>query len=271
MATTIKSVPNVTPKYRSTGDGGTSGGGGGGGGGGGVGGGGVGAGGGGGGGGGLGAVPALGGYGDAGMLSQFLGAGSTAPTLSASTTSPTDPRAPGSDVIGIGTLPGLTEEDYLAGDAQYQAQLAALMNALNSSTSDFEAQKSRYNTSYQDSLRGLGWTPGMQDDPSTPDINEAAPGMWNREDTNTASGRAYQNQTNDFASRGLLQSSLYGTAQDNLFRSLNDQLGGMQGAQTSFLDDIARQLSGVQNQNTLDQQNARAEALARRAWGLSLV
>lgn len=167
-------------------------------------------------------------------------------------------------------LGGISDTDYLAGDAQYQAQLAALMKALQDTEADFGAQKGRYETDFGESLRGLGWTPEMADDPSTPTINEAAPGAWNMQDQNTASGRALTNQQNDFASRGMLQSSLFGRANDDLMRSLNDQLGGMQTGRTSFLDDLARQQSAYKTDNTSQQQQARAEALARRAAGLSL-
>lgn len=159
--------------------------------------------------------------------------------------------------------------DELGGDAQYQAQLAALMKALQDSNTDFGAQRSRYETNFGEGLRGLGYTPEMQDNPDTL-INEAAPGAWSNSDLNTASGRALTNQQNDFASRGLLQSSLYAQSKDDLMRSLTDQLGGMQGGRTSFLDDLARQQGAFQNDNTSQQQQARAEALARRASGLAL-
>jgi hypothetical protein len=170
--------------------------------------------------------------------------------------------------IDIGTLPPLSDQDYLAGDAQYQAQLAALMDALNQGNTDFEAQSSRYQTTFDDSLRQLGWGGERADDPATADVNEAQPGSWNRTDQNTASGRALNNQLNDFASRGMLQSSLFGTANDNLMRSLNEQLGSMQTGRQGFMDDIARQRAAFEQENLLNQQNAKAEALARRAAGI---
>lgn len=166
-------------------------------------------------------------------------------------------------------LGAINDTDYLAGDAQYQAQLAALMKALQDTETDFGAQRGRYETSFGESMRGLGWTPEVADDPNTPEI-ETAPGAWNMTDQNTASGRALTNQQNDFASRGMLQSSLFGRANDDLMRSLNDQLGGMQTGRTSFLDDLARQQSAYKTDNLSQQQQARAEALARRAAGLSL-
>jgi hypothetical protein len=165
---------------------------------------------------------------------------------------------------------GLGDDTLLAGDSTYQAQLAALQQALSDSNADFTNQQTKYNTNYGDSLKNLGWIQPVQDDPSTPDVNEAAPGSWNFQDPNTAAGRAYGNQQNDFASRGLLQSTLYANANDNLNRSLNDQLGSVNTGRQSFLDDLATQQKTAQNQNTASMQQARADALARAAAGLSL-
>jgi len=164
-----------------------------------------------------------------------------------------------------------TDESWLSGDSAYQAQLAALQRALFDSTADYTAQGTKYNTDYNDSLKGLGWMQALQDDPTTQGVNESTPGGWNFQDQNTAAGRAFTGQQNDFASRGLLQSSLYGTAQDNLTRSLNDQLGSVNAGRQTFLDDLTRQQASGQNENALAQQQARAEALARRASGISLV
>ena len=160
--------------------------------------------------------------------------------------------------------PEISEEDYLAGDASYLAQIAALKKAMEDYSADSGAQKSKYETDYGDTLRNLGWTP---DNAETADVDEAA---WNLTDQNTSAGRAFTNQQNDFAGRGLLQSSLYGTANDNLTRSLNDQLGGINSSKQTFMDDLARQLSAFTSDNTLSTQQAKAEALARRAAGVTI-
>lgn len=156
--------------------------------------------------------------------------------------------------------PQLSVEDYLASgaDSAYTAQMAALTKALENSQADLTAQQGQYDVNYGDSVKNLGY---IQDDPATPQ-NE---GMWNFTDTNNAAGRGFQNQQNDFAGRGMLQSSLYGTAQDNLTRSLSDQLGGMNTAKQNFRNDIASQGAAFGNQNMLSQGQAKAEAIARRA------
>ena len=170
----------------------------------------------------------------------------------------------GGALDAMSAAPAMSDDDYLAGDSSYQAQLAALLKAVSDYDADATSQKTKYEVDYGDSLKNLGWT---QDNPNTKDVNE---GAWNFKDMNTAAGRAFQNQENDFAGRGLLQSSLYGTANDNLTRSLNDQLGGINTGRQNFLDDLSRGQAAYKNENTLGQQQARAEALQRRAGGITI-
>jgi len=143
------------------------------------------------------------------------------------------------------------------GDQAYQAQMSALQKALSDYQADNTHQKDQYTTDFTKSLGQLGWTPGTV---NPDDVNA---GAWNFQDQNTASGKAYQNQLNDFASRGLLQSSLYGQANNDLLRSLTDQLSGLETSKTNFMTNLAQQLSAYQNQNTASQQQAKADALAR--------
>lgn len=154
-------------------------------------------------------------------------------------------------------MSGLSDEDYLSGDASYQAQLAALNAALQNTTADYTAQKTRYEGDYNTGLKNLGW------------MNDT--NGWNREDQNTSSGRAFQNMQNDFASRGLLQSSGFATNTDDLFRNLNDQRGQLGDGRKNFLDDLTRQEAQFKSEDKLSRQSAQAEALARRAAGLTSI
>lgn len=161
---------------------------------------------------------------------------------------------------------GMSDDDYLAtgADSAYAAQMAALMKALQGYETDITAQRGKYDVDYGSTLKNLGW---MQDDPATTDVDESG---WNFNDQNTAAGRSFTNQQNDFAGRGLLQSSLYGKATEDLKRSLSDQKGGIDTSRGNFMSDLERQLGAYKNENTLSQQQARAEAIARRAGGISL-
>lgn len=148
-----------------------------------------------------------------------------------------------------------SEEDYLAGDSAYQTQLAALKGALERYISDSGLQKANYQTDYRTSLRDLGYN----ENPT------GAGGNWNWEDMTTASGKAYQNQLNDFASRGLLQSQGYADSVNDLQKMLNQQYGQLSTNKNNFMSDLERQIANYTAENTSGSQAARGEAIARRA------
>ena len=144
-----------------------------------------------------------------------------------------------------------SDEDYLAGDSGYQTQLSALQGALQRYLADADFQRSNYTTDYKRSLRDLGYDEGTK--------------AWNWNDRLTASGRGYQNQLDDFASRGMLQSQGYADAFQELRRMLGQQYDALSGAKTSFMTDLENQIANFKGENTANQQAARAEALQRRA------
>lgn len=158
--------------------------------------------------------------------------------------------------------PAVDTGSYLGGDAQYQLQLAALQKAASDEQADITKQTGDYTTQYTDALKQLGY-----DQP----VDPTGQGAWEFGDTNTAAGRAFQNQQNDFAGRGLLQSSGYATANDNLTRSLNDQLTSTNTAKQSFLDTLAQQQRTFLSDNQNQVQQAKIDALARMAAGVSPV
>lgn len=168
---------------------------------------------------------------------------------------------------GIG-IPGagMSGEDWLVGDKVYQAQLLALKEALENYEADNTSQRSKYETQYGDAMKNLGW--GVPDNTATVGIDESNPNDWNWQDQTTAAGRANTSQMNDFASRGLLQSSLFAAARSNLLRSLLDQKTSMDTSRQNFLDESDSDLRNYQSQNKNAQQQAQAEALQRRAQSL---
>lgn len=160
----------------------------------------------------------------------------------------------GGGMGGMQAMPAVTppsEEDYLAGDSGYQTQLSALQGALQRYLADSDFQRTNYITDYNRSLRDLGYDEGTK--------------QWNWNDKLTASGRAYQNQLDDFASRGMLQSQGYADAFQELQRMLGQQYDALLGAKTSFMTDLENQIANFKGENTANQQAARAEALQRRA------
>lgn len=156
-------------------------------------------------------------------------------------------------------------------DPTYLQQIAALKAALANYNTDYTNNVNQYNGTYGDALKNLGWSAagkGAVDNPATPDINESL-GQWNFHDQNSAAGRGFTNQQNDFAGRGLLQSSYYAQALNDLQRSLNDQRGQLDTSKTNYLTKLNSDKTQYSSQNTLQQQNARAEALARLAAGIT--
>ncbi len=155
---------------------------------------------------------------------------------------------------GGGVTPSVTaptEEDYLAGDSGFQTQSSALASALQRYLADSDFQRKNYETDYGKSLRDLGYDEGNK--------------TWNWTDQLTASGRGYQNQLNDFGARGMLQSSGYADAFNELQRMLNQQYDSLSSAKTTYMTDLDNQIANYKGENTASQQAARAEALARRA------
>lgn len=177
-----------------------------------------------------------------------------------------DAGVPGAEVGApvVAAPPKISDEDWLkqGGDSIYAEQLAALKKAMEDYQTEQGVQRGRYNTDFEEGSRRLGWKDrdgfeGKED-----------PGQWDFEDTNFAAGRGFKGQRDDFAARGLLQSSDYGDARTMLERNLNDQRASMLTDRSRFTDDLAAQLAAFQAENTNAQGSARQEALLRRASGL---
>lgn len=172
-----------------------------------------------------------------------------------------------------------TLAQYLGADATYKATQAALAKQLSTYKNDITAQRNNYQQDYSQSLKDLGYTPGVAATAAVKNkagkVTKAAvaakPGVWNYQDNLTASGRAMQNLLNDYAARGMLQSSGYAQGQNDLTRSLNDQLTGITKARTTFNNDLTRQQTAYTDQNTAARQQAAAEAAARRSAKYGLV
>lgn len=179
-----------------------------------------------------------------------------------------------------------TDEEYLKGDTVFQAQKNALQAALDAYLADTEAQKQTYSTNYGESLRKLGFTgdQGALDkakwDPTEnngqgrwedPEGNPFAGKInWNQTDTNTASGRGFENALNDFASRGTLQSSAYQRAYNNLQRQLNEQLASTASSKQTAMGEFDRAQAAKKSEKTTSEATASQEALARikAAYGI---
>lgn len=152
--------------------------------------------------------------------------------------------------------------EYL-NEAAYLAQVSALDRALQDFNSQDTAERGRYDVDYKAASRNLGYRDENLDD----DIK----GEWDWNDLLTASGRGYQNNLNDFAARGMLESQGYFDAQDALARSLDDQIGAMGTSRQNFIKERNEGLTTYGNQNTVAKNTAAAEAIARLQASLGLM
>lgn len=143
--------------------------------------------------------------------------------------------------------PVISEDEYLANeDGVYTAQMAALDAAFNSLNTDLDAQDQNYTTTYNKNLKDLGWDgQGWSMDPMT------------------AYGSAFTSNKNDFAARGLFDSSGYADSRENLDRNFLDQRTGMETAKQQFGSDIIRQREAGTADKGANAARAKADALAR--------
>ena len=151
--------------------------------------------------------------------------------------------------------------DYTAGDPTYLATLAALESALKLKEANIEADRKKYDVDYDESLRTIGYRKPVGTEGS-PDFKA---GDFDREDLTTASGKAYQNMVNDFASRGLLQSSLYARSSEDLMRQLGNQVKSVDTARSNFMDELDRTLKGLRAEDTQQRQQARLTSIGNLA------
>lgn len=192
-----------------------------------------------------------------------------APQQYTTNTSYSAPLAPLAAAAAPASVPTIDPNAYKS-DASYIAQMAALAASKQNYETDFTNKTTQYNTQYADALRNLGFAPaapGAKDNPATPGIDESK-GQWLLNDLNSAAGRSYNSQKNDFGARGLLQSSLYATAMDNLMRSLNDQNTSLNNAKQSYLSGLSTDKAQFEAQNTYQQEQAKQDAMARVLAGL---
>lgn len=188
------------------------------------------------------------------------------PTMSPSAVSPSAASSGGGGgsfgggggygVAAAAAPPRLSDDEWLKQDSQYKSAVAALEQKLRDFKVENTSMREKGTQDYDNSLLRLGWVKPTE---------EGGTGSWNQEDRSTAYGNAYQGQMGDFASRGLLQSTLYDQARNDMLGSFNRQRTDMDTAQTNFLEELARALSTQKSDTQLGKDQARVQALARRA------
>lgn len=142
-----------------------------------------------------------------------------------------------------------TLADWLGSDDTYLDTQTSVNKSLQDTLDDITQQKSRYDTTYNNDLRNLGY--------------DAATGQFNTLDPLTQSGRTYGNLAADFASRGMLASSGYGEAVTNTGRQLSTQLTNAATGRQNYVDDLDK-YGATQSSDANDAlRQAKREAIAR--------
>lgn len=141
--------------------------------------------------------------------------------------------------------------NYLLSDSTYVATQASLAKALAKYKADIAKQGSDYGTQYNTDLNRLGFDPAAK--------------TWNQTDQLTSSGKAFTGQLNDFASRGMVNSSGYAQNYSDLGRTFDQQVKDAATAKQKYTSDLSAQLGSYTDQNTDALTQAKLEAISRRS------
>lgn len=158
-----------------------------------------------------------------------------------------------------------TVEEFLGSDKIYNQEQASLLSALKSLAARYGSfqgddgfagkgtwtpgsEQKQYQQDYERNLRDLGWTDGG----------------WNADDRLTSYGSSFNNQLEDYAARGMLDSSAYAQALTDLNRGFQDQYNTMNTARNNFIDDLQSNWLDAFRENQNANQRARIDAINRR-------
>lgn len=134
-------------------------------------------------------------------------------------------------------------KSYLAGDVTYQDLLRGQQRTLSDFLADITRQRGEAKTSFGDVTRSM----------------------------ETERDRALEAMMNEYASRGLLQSGLFGEAQGNYQQDWQNQMTSLEQGQQSLLGDLLSQQTNFKREQGLASEAARQDAIRRRAskYGLT--
>lgn len=131
----------------------------------------------------------------------------------------------------------LSLEQWLSKDSDYQSQLSQFGKTWADFLADVGVRKARTGTDYE-------------------------LGKKNMADQRT---RDLESLKNDYASRGLLQSGLYGERVGQYETDYNKNVADLETQRQRLLQDIGTEQTNFQREQTLEKQRARQAAAARRA------
>lgn len=149
-----------------------------------------------------------------------------------------------------------SDSAFIAEQSSIQAELATIMNQIAN-------QRAKVGTEYGETFRNLG----LRQVEGSKDWGDA---VWDRDNLLGAYGQSVNNQVNDFAARGLLDSGLYTQELGTLTRGFDQQRSDLARGQGSAIEDLAMQETAAQSQMNTALERARAESAMRRAAAYGL-
>lgn len=127
--------------------------------------------------------------------------------------------------------------DYLGTDSTYQQVVSGGKRSLNDFLSDLTRRKGEAGTQFDQTSASMEHDRTQQ----------------------------LEDLKNEFASRGLINSGLYGQEQGNFQQKFTEQQTALQQQQSALLADLLGQETNYRRENDLSLENAKQEALLRRA------
>ena len=152
------------------------------------------------------------------------------------------------------------QDELIKPDQIYNNEVTAYQNALNALLADLDLEKGETERGYTKNLTDLGWLGDGQG------FNG-----WDVGNLNTAFGNAYTNNENDFAARGMYDSSARAEALVRMLDDFSDQRTGMATAQDATLKDISNRRAAGETTKNDSVAMARQNALARYAASLGVI
>lgn len=158
-------------------------------------------------------------------------------------------------------------DEFLATDDIYATERAGIDKDLDALIQELTMARGNYDVDFGKTLRNLGWR-GPQGG-SIDDI--LTQGSFDPMDRQGAYGTALNSQVNDFAGRGMMNSSFFGKAQEDLETGFQRQRGDLLDTRKQFLDDTGRQEKNARDQAEQALIRARQSGAARRAAKYGIV
>lgn len=138
------------------------------------------------------------------------------------------------------------------GDSTWTAQNAAAEAEYQNLLNSLALQNTNYLNDWRSGLKSLGWKAGADDT-----------GSWDPTDLLGAYGQTFNNLQNDYSGRGLLDSTFYGQAQEDMNRRFEQQRNDMNQARLATNNTYGADRANAARTRQSAQDQALAEAYAR--------